>query len=204
MVEHLIDQSVLSMIPVLVVPELRGILKNTLSFPSIAIAFIDTGKYEMVQQKIENIYKKYPVPRDHINFQRSLDLVINTPVVIIEDSILEDSNVDTIKTSNKDTEVKPEAHNVYLYRKTGDKRVFIPGKTSNEQKNNNQMQVDSSGFLSFSADPSPAAVEKNYTSLKVKKVRGDINRKKRKIEEMKGKSRRQSNKKIKKRYVSGS
>ncbi|KAH1016176.1 hypothetical protein HUJ04_007444 [Dendroctonus ponderosae] len=192
MVEHLIDQCVLFRIPTLVVPNLRTKLEKICGFSSIAIGFTQPVKYEDIQQTIEKLWVKCPVPREHINFKRSVDrmdvIVINET---LDTSIVKAS--ESKANEHMDVPNSPmsvtECSSIYLYRKGKGERAFVPEKSSDEYKNSSKMDTDESGFLSFSNGQNICnQTEENsdkYIPLKVKKIRGDSNRRKRKIEEMK-------------------
>ncbi|XP_066140513.1 uncharacterized protein [Euwallacea fornicatus] len=180
LVEHLIDNCVLMRIPVLVVPQLKSILKESCGISSIVIAFTNSLKYSKVYEAIKNISVKYPVPRNHIHFHRIVDTA-NNSLIVIDDTILEPS-VDE-KHGSEDNNLT-ESHNFYLLRKNEKKREFIPEK-STQPINKAQSQIASTDvFMEFSQNPAKISVYKNYRSLKVKRTKGDCNRNKRKMDTM--------------------
>lgn len=192
MVEHLIDQSVLFRIPTLVVPNLRTKLEEICGFSSIAIGFTQPVKYKDVQQIIEKLGAKYPVPREHINFQRSVDLM---DVISIDDnldtSLIQESECkanEHVDVSSSPMSVT-ECSSIYLYRTGKGERAFVPEKSSDKYKNSSKLVTDESGFLPFSNGQNICSKTEpksdKYIPLKVKKMKGDSNRRKRKIEEMK-------------------
>lgn len=191
MVEHVIDQSVLMRIPVLVVPELREVLKKTCRISSVTIAFTD--KYTEVCEAIEQIAVKYPIPMNHIHFNR---ITSDASVIVIDDSVM-DINEEEDKNSSEqncdDKQEKPSTEGIYLFRKSITERVFVPEKSSEQIKNLGHMQLDSMEFLPFGVSLAPTLPK--YKSLMVKRMKGDVNRTKRKITQIKGRNNKKQNRK---------
>ncbi|XP_066253915.1 uncharacterized protein [Euwallacea similis] len=181
LVEHLIDQCVLMRIPVLVVPQLKSLLKQSCGISSIVIAFTNCVKYSKVYETIKDISVKYPVPRNHIHFHRIVNAA-DKSLIVIDDSILEPPVGE--KQGGKDNN-STESPNFYLLRKNDKERAFIP-KTSTQQINKAPSQIASTDvFMAFSENPVEMPVYKNYRSLKVKRTKGDCNRNKRKMDAIK-------------------
>ncbi|KAL1494068.1 hypothetical protein ABEB36_009725 [Hypothenemus hampei] len=195
MVEHLIEQSVLTLTPILVVPKLREILKTVCGFSSITIAFTKLKKYPMIQQVIENIYKNHPVPRNYIHFQKYLDTV-NSSIIVIDDTLRDDDSViyldDTI--GNDESKIK----SFYLYRDSKQQRAFVPEKSSVPLEKHT-FQSNSEDFVAFNVDNVNNEMPMQYECLKVKKTKGDSNRNKRKLDVIKTKKKGNKISKVKKK-----
>lgn len=193
MVEHVIDQSVLMRTPVLVVPELRTVLKQICRISSVTIAFTDVIKYAEVREAIEQTAVKYPIPTNHIHFNR-ITTASDTSVIVIDDSIMdinEDENERNSSEQNRDDKQdEPSTDGIYLFRKSVTERVFVPEKSSEQIKNLGHMQLDSMEFLPFGVSSAPTVPK--YKSLTVKRVKGDVNRAKRKITQIKGRNKKRA------------
>lgn len=193
MVEHVIDQSVLMRIPVLVVPELRKVLQETCRISSVTIAFTDVIKYAEVCQAIEQIAVNYPIPRNHIHFNR---ITSEASVIVIDDSVMdinEEKDENCSKQNCDDKQGEPSTEGIYLFRKSVTERVFVPEKSSEQIKNLGHMQLDSMEFLPFGVSLAPTLPK--FKSLMVKRMKGDVNRAKRKITQIKGRNNKKQNRK---------
>ncbi|CAG9774086.1 unnamed protein product [Ceutorhynchus assimilis] len=188
MVEHLLDSSVLLRIPTLVVPGLRDILKTTCGISSAALALTDTEKFKELQLIVKNLHEKYPVPKRHINYQRSLideDQTNNQSVVVIEDEDCPKTTEDSVIVVEDPMVViddDNEKSTVYLYRDSKNKRVFVPSKSDAGPIIG---EVATNLFLSLCDVDSPP--KKLYKSLKVRRIKGNHNRNKMKIGQIKEK-----------------
>ncbi|XP_060521260.1 uncharacterized protein LOC132698939 [Cylas formicarius] len=181
MVEHLVDQAVLQSVPVLVVPGLRDILRCKCGIGSAAVAFTACERYEMTQKCIEDIFRGYPVPRNHINYRRSINYVIREKSMAAMGG-MEDS------TPQEEAPVVLSPK-VYLFRRDKNERVFTPDSDSVNVVTR-VGSVDYVRLQSFSD-----SVEAVHIPLKVKRIKGNVNRNKRKgdlIKQSRSKRKRQS------------
>ncbi|XP_050311352.1 uncharacterized protein LOC126746969 [Anthonomus grandis grandis] len=214
MVEHLIDQSVLHHIPVLIIQSLRKLLKEKHGLGSIAIALTDNPQNTSLLNIIGEIYQYFPVSENHINYKRAFAKSCDTI------SVENDNN-------NNNNELELESEKLHLCRNGAGKRCFIPGQSQKVEKN---LQVDSIDFLAFSETrdkphdicltveddeiivipDTPMAkkcsekrklnsspLPKAYKSLSVKKIKGNTNRNKRKIDDMKNRVKKKTKKRSK-------
>lgn len=218
MVKHIVDMSVLKNRPILIVPQLRDVLKQCTGISSLAVGFKKDltmdSKYWAIDQKIKEIVSGYPVPEDHVNFNRLK--------VDFSDSQLLESRADQMSVSDTDSsadEQEDPTKVFYLYRTTKKKRIFVP-KLSREEVgvSTSGIQVDLSEFVAFN-DNKPSGVGKttevfdskcssmpkpqksssvsqidgqfkkkvSYKSLIIKRVRNNEERGKKKIEILKKK-----------------
>lgn len=194
MVEHIIDQSILLQIPVLVVPELRKVVKDTCGISSVTIAFTDVIKYAEIHEAIEQIAVNYPIPRNHIHFNR---ITAENSVIVIDDSIIEINEEEDRRNFSEqncdDKQQDPSTDGIYLYRKSVTERVFVPEKSCGQMNNPGHMPMDSMEFLPFAVSSAPTLPK--FKSLMVKRMKGDVNRTKRKITQIKGKNNKKQNRK---------
>ncbi|KAG5875501.1 hypothetical protein JTB14_036947 [Gonioctena quinquepunctata] len=180
MVQHLIDLAVLYRTPVLVIDNLRNLLKDHTGISSLVLGIHKkTSKSSLSSMKktIYDLFEKFPCPKNHINYNRSIKKQINEKM----DS---SSNVKTVEPYIKicDDKIRAEVH---LKRENKQKRVFVP-LIIEEVKQSPKMQIDETDFIAFSDEPIEKKVVKPlYKSLIVKRLKGDSNRNKRKIDTLK-------------------
>jgi ribosomal protein L7Ae-like RNA K-turn-binding protein len=178
LVQHILDQAVLYNVPVLVVQDLRDIFKSKCGLSAVTIALRQTiksdSKLGLIQQTISNIYENYPVPKTHINYHRQLG------TVTISDSE-DEKNEEVNESGDEVTEVKS-----YLLKREKDKkRAFVPEK-SKAGEVESFIELESS-FGTTSSVNNAEKMKIEYHSLTVKRVKGNKNRTKRKIEKFKTK-----------------
>lgn len=191
MVKHVVDLAVLRNVPLLVVPELRTVLKQSIGFGSLAIGFKKNltmdSKYWAIDQKVKELAANYPVPVNHINVAR-------------QQVAPEVNKMETESRSDETSESRlaspPQVY--YLYRTSIKYRCFVPESTQKTDEVVHKMQVDSSGFVPFAASvlekEAPEEVSHtrprkiSYKSLLIKKVRNNEDRSKKKIEMLKRKN----------------
>ncbi|KAJ8927576.1 hypothetical protein NQ314_019941 [Rhamnusium bicolor] len=185
MVQHVIDQAVLYGVPVIIFNDLRNLLKRVCGISSIVVSIGKRinreSKLNLVKESIETIFRKCPAPVNHINYQRSLG-----NEVIFMESENEKEKPKPIEHKINEDEIR---RSVYLIRTSKDRRVFVP-KFDEKEVISNKMEVDETGFLAFPQNPSEVEnkiIKSNYKSLVVKKLKGNPNRHKRKIESLKRK-----------------
>uniref|UniRef100_A0A1Y1N6Z2 Ribosomal protein eL8/eL30/eS12/Gadd45 domain-containing protein n=1 Tax=Photinus pyralis TaxID=7054 RepID=A0A1Y1N6Z2_PHOPY len=178
-VKHVVDICVLHKVPILVVPNLKNLLKEVMNLPSLVVAFKRTKlDYSRVNGVIKEIYRNYPPPKDHIHSNRDF----------------EDNAMD-VSESNSDSE-DPQLPSLYLQR-TSSERVFIPQPSRRRESIDSDLKVKGEEFLSFETERpiqlTPAVSEArkegkvSYKSLLLKRVASDKNRDIKKIVQLKKK-----------------
>lgn len=183
MIKHVIDLCVFKRIPVLVVPDLKQFLKDTVGIGATVLAFrnnlLTDSKLYLVHKRITDMFVNYPISEKHAAFN------------IIDTNFFDVVSNETIKDDK--TKVDLHIENVYLYRdisKTG--RVFVP-KNSNESKGNRVDTVEThlTGFLSLNDNIDDSSKLSTYNSLVVKQIKGNPHRNKRKVDMIKNKKKKQ-------------
>nr|XP_023021675.1 uncharacterized protein LOC111510051 isoform X1 [Leptinotarsa decemlineata] len=182
MVQHLIDLAILYRVPVLILDDLRDLLKTHTGISSLALGVRKDIRSEpglnLIKKTVNEIFANFPLPKNHINFNRSLKNESNDDADVGSENQVVESCVKVDENQIKQT--------VYLKRVSKQKRAFIPQLT--DEKKTAKMEVDETGFLAFSDEPvKPKVVEPKYKSLVIKRLKGDPNRNKRKIENLKRK-----------------
>lgn len=191
LVQHIIDEAVLYNVPVVVVSSLRDVFKSKCGISGAAVAFKKSIKPDstlgLIQQTIHNIYENYPVPKTHIHYHRRLDNLELSSITIC-DSVVGASD------SEAEDEVKDEQKNYHLTKEFFKKRAFVPedtekdGSTAMTQADNDIVFINlNSSFEENSPVKSGAKRKLNYQPLTVKRLKGDKNRNKRKMESFKKK-----------------
>ncbi|RZC32967.1 uncharacterized protein BDFB_001708 [Asbolus verrucosus] len=183
-VQHVLDQAVLYNVPVLVVTDLREVLKMKCGLSGAVIGLKNTIKPDcqlgLIQQTICNIYENYPVPETHVHYHRRQLKDASTIIISDnEDSVMDKSkSVIFVSDSDDEREIACKNH----LRRGDKKRVFVPEKSEPSAKSTTFMHLESSSCVSN--------INNNgihYQSLQVKRIRGDKNRNKRKMERFKKK-----------------
>ncbi|XP_018578447.1 uncharacterized protein LOC108916634 isoform X2 [Anoplophora glabripennis] len=189
MVRHVLDTAILYRVPIIIFDDLRHLLFKVCGISSVIIGISKNinpeSKLNLIKESVIQIFEKLPEPLDHINYNRSIKNVSNMETSQPSTQQVEDK--DSSLLTNSDELI--DGSTIYLIRKSKDKRVFIPDKS--EYVNIHKMEVDSTGFLPFS-EPSRIetdnkSIKTNYKSLIVKRLKGNPNRNKRKIENLKRK-----------------
>ncbi|XP_072387239.1 uncharacterized protein [Diabrotica undecimpunctata] len=210
LVQHLVDQAVLYTVPIICVTGLKETLKSVTGINSVGVAFskeiTSENSVNLLIQKISHLFKNVPPPENHINYNRSLD-----PYVPEHESKEKEApkkeivKVDVVQIRKK----------VYLTRSDPKSRAFIPefkeakpthkmevndtykmevdDTYKTEVNNKPKMDIDDTGFIAFTEEPEEEKLEEppkhkvkvKYKSLVVKRLKGDPNRNKRKIENLK-------------------
>lgn len=178
MVQHIIDQTVMKKIPILIVSNLRKLTKIYCGISSVALGITEkcTGSLVLIKSCVEQLFKKISPPEDHVNFDR-LQLINN-----FNQRIEETKN--DMKETDCDKSVKNEEQimsSIYLKIDGHSGRVFIP-----EAK---KEIVQHNSFANKSYIKAHGKIDKKsgvkYKSLKVKRFKGDISRAKKKIKSLK-------------------
>lgn len=183
MVRHVVDMAVLTSTPVLVMPDLRKILKSCCGLSSVSLGVkkdvLNNSGLCVIVKQVKEIYGHYPVPKDHINYHR----------INVEDS----KDVEMVESSGNKTNVgklDSEEEFVYLQRTNNGKRAFVPELSEFSGRMVNETVAGSSdGFLAFNQDENKSInmTKKQYKSLVIKRLKGNKDREKRKQEQLKGK-----------------
>ncbi|KAF7266645.1 uncharacterized protein LOC143206797 [Rhynchophorus ferrugineus] len=183
LVQHIIDQAVLNKVPILVVPDLRNILKQKCGIASIALALSNNEKYACLQTKIEEISIHYPIPTNHIHYNRLQSIKMPSENKQATQLTETDTNIlqvnDSKNTENKNTiadqPITALNKSLYLIRTDKERRVFIPQQKKDQPT---LMQLEK---LPFSFNNNPEL----YKALKVKRSKQNKNRLKVKINALK-------------------
>ncbi|KAJ3645825.1 hypothetical protein Zmor_023453 [Zophobas morio] len=182
-VQHIIDQAVLYHVPVLIVDNLKQICKNKCGISGAVVALKKSirpdSELGIIQQTIFSISENYPVPENHINAcRRTLDI---TTITIPDSEAGDECDLDDVKEKS---EVKPDFH---LKKEDKGKRVFVP-QAPVKEKVMDFISLDSN-CVNFESTNSKKieSVKIPYHKLKVKRVQGNKNRNKRKMEKFKKK-----------------
>lgn len=187
MVKHVINLAVLKKVPILVVPDLRNILKSKTGIASVAIAIkkkLSSEEFTRISGVCKKVFENYPVPPTHINYNRQEE----NPTDLIGEEKRNKTKQVLFSTNSKlskenESEKQEKSTQFHLLRKNKTERSFIPELSisgDNSQKRLNKLQ-DSADFLSFGTKEINAGL-KTYKSLKIKRIKNNSNRSKKKIE----------------------
>ncbi|KAJ8916819.1 hypothetical protein NQ315_005826 [Exocentrus adspersus] len=194
MVQHILDAAVLYGLPVIIFYNLRSLLSEVCGVTSAVICInkdvSPESKLNLIVETARQIFEKYPPPVDHINYKRSLQ----NEHILESSKDLENKTTTAAKTPtelNSSTSDSDETEaTIYLKRNSERERAFVPG-SSEKNINVYKMEVDSTGFLPLSTQiveqRSNPVRATNYKSLVVKRLKGDPDRNKRKITNLKRK-----------------
>lgn len=178
MVQHVIDLAILKKIPILVVSDLRNLIKYHCGIRSVALG-INTpavaNNLLHIVNCVQNIFKSISFPEEHTNFNRSF--VINTEQKPAEEK-MDTITVDTENQMCSDKNLT--CNSIYLATRENCGRVFIPEVKKKIQLNEilskeerNELTIQFQGKKS------------KYKSLKVKRLKKDSSRSKKKITSLK-------------------
>ncbi|KAK4874078.1 hypothetical protein RN001_013438 [Aquatica leii] len=178
LVKHIVDMCVLRKVPVLAVPNLKNILKEVTGLVGVTIAFKCNTNYAVIDEKIKQLYKNYQPLIAHISTHTESN---------------EETQMEVVHKDNK-----PSQTNVYLYRKSKTQRVFIPELSVKRDSLSTFIQTgnESLDFISLGDNPVKIDTKKevrtgtkvSYKSLLLKRVTSNKNRDKKKIEQLKMKT----------------
>ncbi|VEN49062.1 unnamed protein product [Callosobruchus maculatus] len=184
MVQHIVDMAVLYKIPILVFNQLRDVLKSTCGVSSACIGIsknvASDSKLRLIKETVEIIFEKCPPPVNHINFKRSLDSVTS-------------EKKDIKDTTQKSKKLKVDEETIQkslLLEKVGTEPAFVPPKIIEKDKKTMEVESIKNDFIPLSLSQSDQnniakGIKKAYKHLKVKRIKGDINRNKKKIKHLK-------------------
>ncbi|CAG9863509.1 unnamed protein product [Phyllotreta striolata] len=192
-VQHVVDMAVLHRVPVLILDDLKSTLHQKCGIAAMTFAIErdlpPDSPLIAIKECVENIFAKIPSPLNHINYKRSLEDIVSTNEPAEQ---MEDDEEDEEEPKFDETEVRKR---VYLEKpKSG--RAFVPQEPK-KRKKVGKMDVDETGFLSFtneSTDWPPAYSTPSYKSLAVKTHRGNRVRAKNKLQRIRTRKNKKSNK----------
>lgn len=186
--------AILRKVPTLIVPNLRNISSNKTGIASVVLAFknnVSNPKLLQITQTIHEIAEKYPIPKQHINFDRSFTniCVAQTENMSIDDNeIIEDCDED--KESIKDKESFETIKSFHLYRNNNKERVFVPPLSCKEVEL--ELVKETDNFISFSNENEPVLLtskSNKYKPLTVNRIRNNKNRTQEKAARLKKRNR---------------
>lgn len=207
MVKHVVDISVLCDIPLLIVPELRILLKNCTGIVSVIIGIKNTtppgSQLQLLAQKIKELHCNYPVPKEHVNYHRKYAMLTETKESV---AATNDSDMSqTIERVNKETsesvcraitdtcasETNESSNQLYLFRDSKNKRVFVP-VTSDGSARIIDKSEDKMEYLALDQTTEKPEIQTSvsYRSLIVKRLKGNKDRNRRKKDVMREKKRK--------------
>nr|CAH7740046.1 unnamed protein product [Callosobruchus chinensis] len=183
MVQHIVDMAVLYKTPILIFSQLRDVLKSCCGVSSSCIGIsknVSSGtKLRLIKHIIETIFEKCPPPVNHINFKRSSDSVMSDNKRVAKDST----------QKSKQLEFDEDAIQKTLHlEKVGTEPTFVPQKIVEKDKERMEVGFIKDDFIPLSLSDqidTAKGVKKTYKHLKVKRIKGDLNRNKKKIKHLK-------------------
>ncbi|KAF5291470.1 hypothetical protein FQR65_LT01782 [Abscondita terminalis] len=152
----------LQKVPILLIRNLKDLLKQTTGLASLSVGFKLNSNFAMIDAKIKDLFQNYRPQEDKINSPPNIESEM-------------DHSVD-----NLDTEC------AYLYRTSKTERMFVPELSVKRETLTTfgEMKQKTTDFISFS---NKSNVKVSYKSLLLKRVTGNKNRDKKKIEQLKSK-----------------
>ncbi|XP_028128495.1 uncharacterized protein LOC114324822 [Diabrotica virgifera virgifera] len=209
LVQHLIDQAVLYTVPIICVTNLKETLKSVTGINSVGVAFskeiTSDNSVNLLIEKISHIFKTLPTPEDHINYNRSLEPYVTEheseekeapkKEIVKVDVVQIRKKVYLIRSDPKSRAFIPEFKETKFSHKmeVNDNNMEVDDTYKREVKDKPKMETDDTGFIAFTEEPEEEKLEEQpkqkvkvkYKSLIVKRLKGDPNRNKRKIENLK-------------------
>lgn len=186
MVKHVVDLAVLHNTPLLIVPNLKTILKEHIGINSMVLAFKLNAEipsnYSIIIEEIKEIYTKHLPPEKHINFNR-IEAVEEAPQAM-DVEIATKEKIETIASFK----------NCHLRRQDTTQRVFVPELSTDGEattvldKTSTDLNYIPIGDIKVSKKE-PTKPKVSYKSLIVKRVTGNKDRNKKKIDTLKRKKR---------------
>lgn len=171
LVKHVMDMCVIKNVPVLVVPQLREVLKQRAGMSAVAFGVKDDG--DLLAQTVKNIHMNYPVPEDHIHSFRRQECegIENKEAVDVE------MEVETCREM-------VERKELFLRRASKTERAF---KAESSESAAAIVSVPAKGqgdvgFLCLEESVGKTVKKVNYKALIVKRLKGNKEREKRKKE----------------------
>ncbi|KAL3272705.1 hypothetical protein HHI36_014169 [Cryptolaemus montrouzieri] len=128
LVDHIVDLAILHNVPLLVVSELKDILKEYCGLESLVIAIKTTDikpNLSKIVKVVKEISENYPPPAQHINSKR-IEQDNNNYQISEVDTQLKNTNF--VEKTRESTKIQK----CHLYRTTVNERTFIP---ENSKKN---------------------------------------------------------------------
>lgn len=174
MVQHVIDQSILHKIPVLIVQKLRNLTKIYCGISCVILGFdkvVDIPKSSAIMVGcINELFTSITPPKDHINSIRSHNLIVSEEKKYESTQVVSDTDVQLAE--------KPK-DSIYLKNTGTGSRAFIP--VPRKEVESSAMDID---FIEVPHIPTKVGASQ-YRSLKVKRLKNDLARTKRKIKILK-------------------
>lgn len=178
MVQHIIDLAILKKVPILVVADLRNLIKKNCGIRSVAMGIKNpavANNLLNIVNCVQNIFKGISFPEEHINFNRSF--VINTEQKQPEEKM----DTTTVDTENKMCSDNNLTHSsIYLAIREKCGRVFIP-EVRKKIEFNEILSKEESNELNIQFQ----GIKSKYKSVKVKRLKKDSSRRKKKINSLK-------------------
>lgn len=186
MVKHVVELCVLFQVPILVVENLREILRKKCGISTTTFAikkdFCENTDLRAIAACIKQIHLNYPFLETHINYLRPVDSQPYTETVEQEQKP-EIHKKPAIKTPLNEEAIKRKFH---LPRKSPTSRTFIP--STNKSETNIIEAMESEDFIPIPSEPPrQQPTKRSYKSLIVQRLKGNPNRNKRKIDQIKRK-----------------
>lgn len=177
MVQHVLDMAVLQNIPILIVPNLRQLTKTYCGINSVALGIAktapETSPLSVIKVYSQQFFKTIPILKELINSDRSLNLNNKREQIDEENNIMDIENCNQ-NSSHEDN----ESHSFYLEKKENNLRTFIP------QNSKIETAMDTRNIFEVTYN-SQKKLLKKYLPLRVKRVKSDITRHKKKIKILK-------------------
>lgn len=208
LIKHVVDMAAIASVPVLLLPNLKELLKENTGISSVAVGIQktvpDNSKLHIIAEKVKEIHKRYPVPESYINYYRMQTEKSDNEELIQTYENLKNKNNQTLQTNSNSCQISEtkqelmvvsgedsvgpakttDVGDVYLFRQNKTQRIFVPDKS--EPIKNSMNLNNSLDFLSLDiAGKNTNNSKKTYKSLIVKRLKGNKDRDKRKREIMK-------------------
>ncbi|KAK9883470.1 hypothetical protein WA026_001647 [Henosepilachna vigintioctopunctata] len=185
LIKHIIDLCILHKVPILVIPGMRQVLEESCGLKSIALAIKRSLPKESninnVIEAVQKISKKYPVDSLHLNSHKLNTLPLHKEEIC---NITSPPNEEVIEKIGE-----TKLSDYYLHRQSLSERVFIPNSENTHRKRRQELIND---VISITSETDNSNICDNgstlYKPLKVKRLKGNKNRRKDKIQKLKSKN----------------
>lgn len=184
MVQHVLDMTVIKNVPTLIIPNLRNLTKTHCGINSVILGIQNnvpgTNSLSEIQNISEQIFNSITPPTNLLNSNRSL-ISNNEPQNVDEqNNLIEDEKSNQNFNSSCEDE---RDHSYYLIKKDNNLRAFIPeGK---KQAPINETILMETKNMFEEAGNLQQKLFKKYKPLKVKRVKSDSSRQRKKIKILK-------------------
>lgn len=182
MVQHVIDLAILRKIPVLIVEGLRKLIQSKCGISSVTFGVkndASSNSLLKINKCVQKLFKHITPPTNNIYHENNC---FKSDKFESED--MEVAEVDKVSDLCDNLTEKQMKELYYLKVSNGGQRAFVPERNIDSQKSD-IIPIEFSDFDAVSKQKCDTKMNKKYKSLKVKRLKSDAARLKKKIKNIK-------------------